>query len=303
MANVLNGTQAVVIAQTGLAEFSKALINMNVFTTDFSANAERAGIVKTRIVPASQDAVLLSDYNYDRTHSNVCADSTTDEVIITLSDYAVGFHMDDADVQRMSPGVVTDTRDKLLAKKANALAAKVQMLAFGLIKDSAYGDPVFSNVAAQFNTNVISDIRKEANEAGWKGTQSIVLNSDFTNVIRKDESVKYRYASGKDTNESGIIGKLSGFDIQESTILPANSEYLAGFACTPDCLAIAVRPTFTQASDMLLAYEVATDPATGLTIVYRAFYLPQVGKTYHTYEVSAGVQVGVKSALKRIVTQ
>jgi len=68
-------------------------------------------------------------------------------------------------------------------------------------------------------------------------------------------------------------------------------------------MACAMRAVRSQATDRLEAYEVMTDPDSGVTLVYRSWYKPGTGKLYHTFETLFGASKANTTALKRIVAE
>jgi hypothetical protein len=107
---------------------------------------------------------------------------------------------------------------------------------------------------------------------------------------------------------ASLIGRAFGFDIYESTIIPANSQNLVGFACHPSAYAIAGRlpdpnrntiAGFSRAVD----YRVMNDDETGLALGMRVHADEKLGKLWVSFEILGGyVKGGVTGALKRIIS-
>lgn len=302
MSNTLNGLAYTNIAQMGLKAFGAALMPITKFTTtDFSTDAAIGGTVVTRIVPVSNAAVKLSDYSNDRTNANVSGDITTTLVTVTLDTYAVGFQLTDTEVSKIQANTLGTFKNQVIEQKVNSLAKKCQDVVLALVTSGNYSGNCSSIAYTSFDLDEVNAVRTAVNKLDWSGPQQLVINSDVAGNLRKESAIQSRLDSGKDTIETGIIGKLAGFDIIEMHSLPTTNS-LQGFATTGSGIAVAARIPITQGANELMAYEPMQDPATGIPLVYRAFYYAPTGSTYHTFEVDFGASVGDTEALKRCVS-
>lgn len=316
MANTWNGMTFTNIARTGFKAFVAKLAPLGVFTTNFSADvAEQGTILNTRIVPASQAAVDLQDTTVggsgDRESSNIIEDITTTSVAVTLNQQPVaGFALTDEEAAQIGAGVWADTKAKLITNKAYAVANFVLDYCFELITGANYSSIAESVIAASaFDMDDVVDLATAVSTAGWPTDRNyLVLCPSYLGALKKDNHIQDLSASGITVVQNGQIPRLDRFGIVEAPTLPNADVYgatedLRAFACTPDAMAIAMRTVTAQATDRLEAYEVMTDPDSGVTLVYRAWYKPSTGKLYHTFETLFGAAKANTYALARVVAE
>jgi len=307
MANTLNGTTYTNIAETGFAYYLEGLTALRIFSREFSMEARSEGSSvqssKYRAGKAAQDLTgdLAGDYEA------AVGDQTTDAVTVTLDQHDItGFYFTDTEYNRIASGVMGDMIDNHIRTHAFKIADAVLDNVFALITRTNYGAAALATNAADFDLDELSDLRKAAVDAGWKwalnGTASCILNPSYYTALTKDDGVRYKYASAADTMNSGILPNLLGFRTVEAQTLGDNSEYLSGFICTPDALAIAMRPPATQAAADFLDYRILQDPETGASMVYAAVFNRKYRRVDHTFETLHGAAVANTAALKRIVT-
>jgi hypothetical protein len=133
--------------------------------------------------------------------------------------------------------------------------------------------------------------------------RALVLDSAFYSNLLGDERISFSYLMqmSQPTLMEARIPRLYGFDIYETTILPGNSENLAGFAAHPRGLAVAMRYLQPISAPSYLEAGPVTDPETGLTLGYRRYYDTDSGKMIAAFECVYGFKVAVAAGIKRIV--
>jgi hypothetical protein len=315
MANTWNSTTFTNIARAGFKAFTKKLAPLGVFSTDFSSEAVDQGtVVATRIVPVSDAAVDLQDTSTggsgDRESSNIIKDITTATVSVTLNQQPVtGFKLTDEEAAYIGSGVWEDTKNKILQNKAWAVANYVLNYAFNLVTRSNYTTAAYTGAASAFDMDDVVDLATAASTAGWPvDSNYLLLCPEYLGALKKDNHIQDLSASGIKVVQNGEIQKLDRFNVVEAPTLMSGltvydaSEYLRGFMCTPAAAAIAMRAVKAQATDKLEAYEVMTDPDSGATLVYRAWYKPSIGSMYHTYETLFGASKAQVEALQRVAS-
>jgi hypothetical protein len=305
MANTFNGMSFVNIAQRGLAVFNKRLLGLNIFTRDFSGDVLQGTQVSTRIVPASSAPVAKGTLAYN--DATIIPGETTTEVKVTLNRrYVSGFELTDDEMIQIGAGVMADTRDKVIEKKVNACADELLTYVFGLIVAASYPTALSAVAAAALDNDDVIDWRTALVKAHFPiPDTALVLNPDFIGALLKDVKISNLSASGLSAvvDGAGAIVRLGGMALHEAATLGTNSEKLAGFACTPDCLAIAMRGLRAPAQTVPTEYiEVLTDPQTGVTITYYAYRDSNYRRWVHTFETYYGAAKANTAALHRIVT-
>lgn len=306
MANTLNGMTYTNIARMGFDYYQAALTPLRNFSVDFSNEVTAQGTaVASRLIGApvaAQD--LTSDLSGD--YSSAVGNQTTTAVTVNLSNHPItGFHFTDKEMNQIAAGVMSDTVARMIKTHAYVIAKDVLDTALANVTLANYGNASLVTAASNFDSDDMADLRAVATAAGWTpflgNGASCLLNPTFYNQLLKDSSIKNRDKSGTDALISGMLPNVMGFDVMEAPTMPTNSEYLQGFICTPDAIAIAMRPPATQASQDFLAYEVMTDDVSGASMVYAAIFNRTYRRVEHTFEVVHGSAVANTSALKRIV--
>lgn len=319
MGNTWNGMTFTNIARTGFKAFNTMITKIfDVFATDFSSEIPQGTVVQTRIVPVSDAAVDLqtgvAGTAGDRADSNIIKDITTTAISVTLNQQPIaGFSLTDEEAMTIGAGVWEDTKTKIIAQKGYAVAYAVWKYIVDLITNANYSTAVHVGAASAFDLDDVVDIGSTLKKTyAWEPDQNellgtMVVNSDYKGALKKDNSIQDLSASGIDVARSGKLEKVDQFALLEAPGLPPSggtpeSENLTGFVAKPSAIAVAMRVVASQASDKLMWFEVMTDPTTGATLVYRAWYNLAYGKVYHTFETLFGASKGQAEALKRITS-
>lgn len=317
MANTWNGMTFSNIARTGFAAFNTVMTRIaNVFATDFSDQVPQGTVVSTRIVPVSSAAVDLqtgvAGTAGDREDTNIITDVTTTAIDVTLNQQPIcGFKLTDEEAMQIGSGVWEDTRSKLISQKGYATAYAVWKYCVNLVTNANYSTAIHTGAASAFDLDDVVDIKAACKKThAWDfetSKPSLVLNSDYVGALEKDNAIQDLSASGSDVAMSGNLRRVSGLPLVEAPGLPPSggtpaSENLTGFISFPSAIAVAMRVVESQATDKLMWFQVLTDPQTGATMVYRAWYKEAFGTVYHTFETLFGASKGQAEALKRIVS-
>ena len=297
MANTLTiAGGSVIVAQALKALTVKAAPMVNVCSVKMEP-ATRGNKVITSVVPARPAAAKLSDYGYDRSHSNVSPDVSTGDVIVNCEDWAIGFNLSDADIGAAEAGAITAHTQAMIEQSVASLVNTVQGEVYKLVTASNFGSAVMGNVAALSYSNVVA-LRTIANGIGLNDG-ALVINSTQAGSLRDDSKISNALNSQKDVVTTGTLGKVVGFNVVEAISLPANSEGLVGFICDKSAIALVSRPTFNT---MDIPFFPMTDDVTGLSLALRVAPDVLKGKHYYTLEMNFGVSKASTAALKRIIS-
>lgn len=319
MANTWNAMTYTNIGRTAFQAFMKKLTALAVFSTDFSGSLEQGDTIKVPIVPISDDAVDMADPTkmagnvaYDREDSNIIKGVTTGEVSVTMSNApASGFVIPDHEAEKIGAGLRQDTQNKLITTKAYAVANFCLKTAFNLLTKATYTNtPFFTGPAAAFSYDDIVDGKAALVSAGFDLDMPtyIVLDPDYYAAVCKDSKISDLAASGFNVVRTGDIPLLSGLvPVQAASLSGATTAYdtnkVRGYVCQPSAMACAMRPIKCQAPEKMEHYEVFTDPDTGISMVYRAWYSAGKGQMYHNLETKFGAKEGQVEALSLIVEE
>ena len=186
------------------------------------------------------------------------------------------------------------------------LAADIFDDIWSVVTLAAYGAAVKTAAAAAMTSDDVVDIAGACTKANWPtGGRSLILDSDTVTALMKDSA--YKLASsigGTEVVREGRLPRLSGFDVYEVPSLPTNSEKLQGAAVFPSAVLAAFAPVEPAdgVRQQLVAYEIATDQETGISMNYRKWGDAQLDRNFEVIECAYGYVAGVAAALKRICT-
>ena len=119
---------------------------------------------------------------------------------------------------------------------------------------------------ANFNYGKVVDLNTALNVAKAGDTRALLVNSAYAGALRKDATLTAPFNGAGVANPmvtAGAIGAISGFNVFEFTDLPAGTDYVQGFACGSDSLAIGM--ALPNASMFTGEVSSATDPS-GLSV-------------------------------------
>ena len=189
--------------------------------------------------------------------------------------------------------------------KGRKLAEDVVLDVMSAITAANFGAAVVDEPAASFTKEDVIDIRTACNQAQWPGSdRGLVLDASYTGNILKDAVIldQSSYGSTGPIRE-GQVQRLSGFDLIETEIVPANGEDLVGFAAAPSAMLVGFSPVTPEPRVMnaLENYDKFTDDETGITLEYREWGDPDIDTGKETLEANYGYDVGEEDALKRVV--
>jgi hypothetical protein len=123
------------------------------------------------------------------------------------------------------------------------------------------------------------------------------------NTLQKDPEYKLALNIGTTSViQEGKFPNLSGFDCAWIPNLPDNGEKLIGFAAFASGILSAFAPIDPAPGvrQQLVAYEVVTDPMTGVSFNYRHWGVGMDDRDYEVIECAYGYAAGVPAAIKRI---
>ena len=173
-----------------------------------------------------------------------------------------------------------------------------------VIKAAAYGAPVKSIGAGNYTSDDVVDLRGIANGLYWPDIgRALIVDSSIDNALQKDNA--YKLALNIGTNsviQQGQFPNLSGFDYAWMPSFPANGEGTLGVMAFASAILSAFAPIDPAPGvrSQLVAYNVATDPATGISLNYRHWGLAQADRDYEVIECAYGYAAGVPNALRRL---
>lgn len=295
--NTLTGWNDDILSNAVLDGFLAVLAPLLAFSTSFGADAAKKGEKVSVLRIGSQSAPT------EKTNANeyVIHDSAADSVEIALNKHfyeSVGIY----DIEKANSSVLD--LEKFGRSKGHALAKKVVQDILGHVTAARFGAAVFTGAASGFDSDDVIDIRTACTAAEMPGMdRSLILDDSYIGALLKDTAVKNSASFGSsEAIREGVIGRLSGFDVVESTVIPANGENLVGIAAHPSGLAVAMRYLAPQEGHTYSAVGAITDEKTGITIGFRDGYDQKAGMKFRIWEALYGYELGIAAGIKRIVS-
>lgn len=168
----------------------------------------------------------------------------------------------------------------------------------------AQADPTFvPNLAlagAGYTSDQIADLKTVANNLNWPdGGRSLITNTTIDNALGKDPAYKMALNIGTSSViQDGKFPNLSGFDYATMPNFPDNGIKLQGIIAFASAMAAAFAPIDPAAGvrQQLVAYDVATDLATGISMNYRHWGVAQADRDYEVIESAYGYAALVAKA-------
>ena len=153
-------------------------------------------------------------------------------------------------------------------------------------------NPNLNMIAAAYDSNMIADLKTVATNLNWPdGGRSLITGTTLDNALGKDPAYKLALNIGTtDVIQQGKFPRISGFDYATMPGFPANGCNLQGLIAFASAMAAAFAPVAPAAGvrQQLVAYEIATDAATGISLNYRHWGVAQQDRDYEVIESAYG---------------
>jgi hypothetical protein len=199
---------------------------------------------------------------------------------------------------------------RLGTMNAEKLGVDILTDILSIVTSDNFGAAVKVCPANAMDSDAVVDIRGECNKqtetsGAWPNFgRSLVVDSTVDDALQKDTAYKLALNIGTaSVIQQGVFPKLSGFDYAWIPNLPDNGENLIGFAAFASGILSAFAPIDPAPGvrAQLIAYEVVTDPASGVSLNYRHWGVAMDDRDYEVIECAYGYAAGVSAAIKRIV--
>jgi hypothetical protein len=297
MANALTNLTDTIIVDAAFQAYTAAVAPLRAFALNCSPGiAQRGDKVKVLYVP-SQDAAG----EFSSSYSMQDADATGIDVTLNQHFYA-SWALTDREIADQ-PQVQVESFGR---QKGFQLAKQVFQKVLSTLTFANFGSSALVKAAsAPVVLDDVAALRLYASARNWpEGMRTLVWDSAYTAYLLKDAGIQSAAAFG--SNEAireGKVTRVFGFDVFDSTIVPANAgQKIGGFICTPDALLIAMRYLAPQPGHNYSEASVVTDPS-GFTLGFRAWYDPDSGQARRVLEALYGFEVGNAAALGLIRTE
>jgi len=298
MANSITGINDDILSNGALMAFVKKMTPLNAFARDFSSEAARKGD-KISVFRETYPDEAVQTKTTHTAYTIQDADSDAIEIPLGQPMY-VSWSLDDVEVASSS----VLNLERYGNGKGNHLATGILQDIWGEITAANFGAAGYTGAATSFDIDDVYDLKDalDDDDAPEEG-RSLVLSNAFTTNLLKDNTIMNNPNAGDAPLREGSLGRLAGFDVYTSNVIPANGENLVGFACVADALAVGMRYLQPQEGNKYNQASPLTDPGgSGITLGLRDWYDEDSGVRKRVLECVHGKETGIAAGLKRIVT-
>lgn len=294
MANAFSNLQAEDFARQVVDAFVAKIAPLQAFAADFSDVAVQRNATVTVPYVSSADAAI----DFAGTYTIQDADAQGVQISINKHKF-VSWGLSDIELSTR-PSL---SMEMFAKQKGFQLAKAVFQDIMTLVTNANYGAAAFTGAASTFDSDDVIDIRGVCSAADWPtDMRSLVIDDTYYTALLKDNSLQDASASGStDPLREGATGRLGGFNVYESTLIPANGENLVGFAVYPTAIFAAMRYLQPQDGNNYRAAAPMTHES-GITLGYREWYDNDSGSMRMVMEANYGYVKGDGAAIKRMVS-
>ena len=279
-----------IIVTSGMEAYKASLAALNLFSTDYSKEAVSKGAaLQVPLIGSVGTSNIENDYETET--------GSMSAITVTMSGYAkstVGL----TDRQFLESS--SASLQKFAAQMGNAVASAVITGVFANITKTNFPTALAPVAGMSVMDLLIMAREKFGSLKVPKTNRTYFPSASAYTALAKDSSVQVASAmayGGTEYIRDGVIPRLLGFNLFESTILPSSSAAPNGFIVHPSALAVATRAVTPSEPKAYMESRTVTDADTGLTMSSRRHYDTGTGKHFMTFECIYGSAVGIKEGL------
>lgn len=293
-----------IVSTNALEAFTKLLCPLNAFTTSFD---NEAGQVGDRIeIPfvtqfGNNGSTTVGAFNASSNNYSTAGTTDIDAVQVSLGNH-----------QKTTWGI-TDFEaaeyqiaqlERFGSQKGNDLATKIFTDVTGLMTSGNFSNNTAVGAANAFTLDELLDARAKIVARGANPADcSVLLGSGHFNALLGDARFSADAYGGAEAIRQGVIPSLAGFRAVYECPNIASGASVNGVIAHPNAIAVAFR--YLQPTEGGASAYTRTDRLTneyGMTMGYRQYYEPQLGKSFATLEAVYGFSVVDGNALERLTT-
>lgn len=296
MANSITGVNDDIISQMILETFVAETTPLRAFSTNFSPDAAKPGDKISILRTIAADAALDKTTHAAYTVQDVDSDAV--EISLGQPKY-VSWGLDDTEVANSSVVNMEVYAQQKGIKLATAVLADI----WSIVLAATYTGRIIGAPAA-FDTDDVADIYTDCDTALMPtGMRSLILKETYIGALKKDTHLSDASALGStEVIREGSIGRLGGFDLYKSTLIPLNGENLVGMAAHPSGMAVAMRYLQPQVGNTYSRAESLSDPGSGITLGLRDMYDNITGRRIIVIECIFGKIAGIAAGIQRLTS-
>ena len=284
MSNTIAGANLAEIAQESLPNLKSTFSPLAALTTDFSSDISSRGASVTTRFPVNPTAIDLSS-GYTVNDVSMTAKTIT---LNTFFGFVYGF----TDVERSKSSIMLN--ELFIQPALQALGNKVFGDLWNLVTAANFAETALNTTAGDFDRSDLADLNATLTGSlkAPKQGRSVVLNPTYYASLVKSMNSAEIPGITADKAE-GVVPRVAGFDVYQTDLADANSEYLQGFAFQKASLLMAGRSvdsTGAAAAGVEVADVVIPD--LGLPVQFRKWYDPDLGVLKYSCGILYGMSVG-----------
>jgi hypothetical protein len=284
MSNTIAGANLAEIAQESLPNLKSTFAPLAALTTDFSSDISSRGASVTTRFPVNPTAIDLSS-GYTVNDVSMTAKTIT---LNTFFGFVYGF----TDVERSKSSIMLN--ELFIQPALQALGNKVFGDLWNLVTAANFAQTALNTTAGDFDRSDLADLSATltGDLKAPKQGRSVVLNPTYYASLVKSLNSAEIPGITADKAE-GVVPRVAGFDVYQTDLADANSEYLQGFAFQKASLLMAGRSvdsTGAAAAGVEVADVVIPD--LGLPVQFRKWYDPDLGVLKYSCGILYGMSVG-----------
>jgi hypothetical protein len=284
MSNTIAGANLAEIAQESLPNLKSTFAPLAALTTDFSSDISSRGASVTTRFPVNPTAIDLSS---GYTVNDVSMTPKT----ITLNTF-FGFVYGFTDVERSKSSIMLN--ELFIQPALQALGNKVFGDLWNLVTAANFAQTPLNTTAGDFDRSDLADLSATltGDLKAPKQGRSVVLNPTYYASLVKSLNSAEIPGITADKAE-GVVPRVAGFDVYQTDLADANSEYLQGFAFHKSSLLMAGRSVdATGAASSGVEVADVVIPDLGLPVQFRKWYDPDLGVLKYSCGILYGMSVG-----------
>lgn len=188
---------------------------------------------------------------------------------------------------------------------AEKLAFDILLDVLSIVTAANFGAPAIKIAPETYTSDDITKLGGICTDADWPDAgRGLFVNTTVDTSLKGDPAYKLaQNIAGTEVLRDGKLPmQLGGFEYATMPRFPENGEGLVGFAAFMSAILFAAAPV-APAPDVraqLSAYEMATDPGTGISMNYRAWGDPDGDRSKRIFESAYGFAAGEAAAIKRL---
>lgn len=284
MSNTIAGANLAEIAQESLPNLKSTFAPLAALTTDFSSDISSRGASVTTRFPVNPTAIDLSS-GYTVNDVSMTAKTIT---LNTFFGFVYGF----TDVERSKSSIMLN--ELFIQPALQALGNKVFGDLWNLVTAANFAQTPLNTTAGDFDRSDLADLSATltGDLKAPKQGRSVVLNPTYYASLVKSLNSAEIPGITADKAE-GVVPRVAGFDVYQTDLADANSEYLQGFAFHKSSLLMAGRSVdATGAASSGVEVADVVIPDLGLPVQFRKWYDPDLGVLKYSCGILYGMSVG-----------